>query len=229
MLPRQGSEESIIAWIKRRAPHRLGSAVRLGIGDDCAIIQPPPASLEMLLTTDQIIENKHFIRDLHPPGALGRKLLARGLSDLAAMGSEPAWMLLSLGLPEWSRGIWLEQFLGEMFDSMEALDPTGKLVLAGGDLSGAERFTGHITACGTAPRGRALERGGGRPGDAIYVSGELGGSALGLERLLAGGAAETDPAVARHLRPTPRLALGVALRRPELRRRWTSATACPRI
>ncbi|MBI1356307.1 MAG: thiamine-phosphate kinase [Acidobacteria bacterium] len=207
------TEESIIQWIQRHAPQRPESSVRLGIGDDCAIIRPPSEAFEMVVTTDQVIENKHFLRDSHPAGALGRKLLARGLSDLAAMGAAPAWMLLSLGLPDWARGDWLEQFLSEMFDSIRALDPGGELVLAGGDLSAAERFTGHITACGTVPRGRALQRAGGRIGDRIYVSGALGGSALGLQRLLAGGVAdETDPAVDRHLRPTPLLALGSALR-----------------
>src|SRR5690606_16645661 len=140
------------------------------------------------------------------------KLLARGLSDLAAMGAEPVWLLLSLGLPEWVGGPWLEQFFEEMFQSIEAFNPGGELRLAGGDLSGAERFTAHITACGEAPAGRALTRSGARSGDRIYVSGRLGGSAAGLEKILAGEVDEADPATNRHLRPTPRLALGLALR-----------------
>jgi len=121
-------------------------------------------------------------------------------------------LLLSLSLPDWVEESWLEQFFEEMFVSIERFDPTGELVLAGGDLSGAERFTAHITACGEAPAGRSLRRGGASSGDLLYVSGALGGAALGLERVLADAFDESDPAVARHWRPEPRLALGAALR-----------------
>jgi len=206
------SEESIVEWLRNRANSRPSKWIRLGIGDDCAIVRPLSESLEILATTDQLIENKHFQWTSHPAGALGRKILARGMSDLAAMGASPAWFLLSLGLPERAAPSWLEQFLDEMFDSIELFDPSGEFALAGGDLAAAERFTAHITACGVAPAGRALTRGGAAAGDRLYVSGRLGGSALGLAKILAGAVDETDPATDRHLRPTPRLALGLALR-----------------
>ncbi len=206
------TEDSITQWLRRQPRCQPSARLRLGIGDDCAVLRPLSSSVELLATTDQIIENKHFTKSSHPAGALGRKLLARGLSDLAAMGAEPAWVLLSLGLPEWAGGHWIEQFFEEMFQSIEAFNPGGELRLAGGDLSGAERFTAHITACGEAPAGRALTRSGARSGDRLYVSGRLGGSAAGLEKVLAGPIDETDPATDRHLRPTPRLALGLALR-----------------
>lgn len=206
------SEESIVEWLRCRAAARRSKWLRVGIGDDCAVLRPLSESLELVATTDQIIENKHFIKSLHPPGALGRKILARGLSDLAAMGASPAWFLLSLGLPETIDNLWLEQFFDEMFDSIERFDPGGELVLAGGDLAAAERFTAHITACGAAPAGGALTRSGAAAGDRVYVSGRLGGAALGLAKVLAGTVREDDPATDRHLRPTPRLALGVALR-----------------
>ncbi len=206
------SEESIVDWLRTRANSRSSKWLRVGIGDDCAILRPVSESLEILATTDQLIENKHFLKSSHPAGALGRKILARGLSDLAAMGASPAWFLLSLGLPDSLDHTWLEQFLNEMFDSIERFDPDGELVLAGGDLAAAERVTAHITACGTAPMGRALRRGGAAAGDRLYVSGRLGGSALGLAKVLAGTVDEADPATDRHLRPTPRIALGLALR-----------------
>lgn len=206
------SEESITQWLGKRPRTQPSRWLRLGIGDDCAVLRPASESEELLVTTDQLIENKHFLKDSHPAGALGRKLLARGLSDLAAMGAAPAWFLVSLGLPDWVEDGWLEQFFKEMFESIETYNVSEDFVLAGGDLSSAERFTAHITACGTAPAGRALTRAGASEGDLIYVSGELGGSALGLEKVLAGVMDEGDPATDRHLRPTPRLALGVALR-----------------
>lgn len=206
------SEESITDWLKKQRRTQGSRWLRIGIGDDCAVLRPTSNSSELVTTTDQLIENKHFIRESHPPGALGRKLLTRGLSDLAAMGAEPAWFLLSLGLTEWSKDEWLEQFLQEMFDSIERFDPDGELVLVGGDLSAAERFTAHITACGAAPAGSALTRAGASIGDLLYVSGRLGGSALGLSRIVEGNLDELDPATDRHLRPTPRLALGKAIR-----------------
>jgi thiamine-monophosphate kinase len=206
------TEESITRWLSRQPRCRPSSRLRLGIGDDCAVLRPMSSLVEIVLTTDQLIENKHFIMSRHPAGALCRKLLARGLSDIAAMGAEPTWLLLSLGLPEWANDGWLEHFFDEMFQSIEAFNPQGELRLAGGDLSAAERFTAHVTAGGEAPAGRVLTRSGARPGDRLYVSGSLGGSSAGLEKVLAGAVDPSDPATDRHLRPTPRSALGVALR-----------------
>jgi len=155
----------------------------------------------MLFTTDLLIEGVHFERATHLPEAVGRKVLARGLSDIAAMGGEPLFCLLSLGLPAWAANGWVDRFYGGLLKLAKA---TG-VVLAGGDLAHTQCVACDIVVAGAAPKGRALKRDGARPGDAIYVSGRLGGSALGL-------ATKKGRAWQRHLRPEPRLALGRYLR-----------------
>ena len=201
-------EDRLIEHILRRTREDSGGSVRLGIGDDTAVARAPAAGEELLLTTDQIIENTHFHKQNHPPGALGHKCLARGLSDLAAMGGRPLWFLLSLALPLWSlEGKWLKNYLEGMF----RLSRTSKIRLIGGDIARADHFTSHVTAIGSAPRGRALTRSGAKPGDIVYVSGRLGGSALGFEQLEA-GAGPRRRAVRRHLYPEARLELGRYLR-----------------
>ena len=201
-------EDRLIEHILRRTREDSGGSVRLGIGDDTAVVRSPAAGEELLLTTDQIIENTHFHRRNHPPGALGHKCLARGLSDLAAMGGTPLWFLLSLALPLWSlEGKWLKNYLDGMF----RLSRTSKIRLIGGDIARADHFVSHVTAVGSAPRGRALTRSGAKPGDIVYVSGLLGGSALGFEQLEA-GAGPRRRAVRRHLYPEARLELGRYLR-----------------
>lgn len=207
------SEDEWIRRIQHAADNPSSSSIRVGIGDDCAVLAPLKADEELLLTTDQVIEGTHFVRDLHPPGALGRKTLARGLSDIAAMGGRPIWFLLSVCLPRDMADSWLKHYLDEMFLSIQIFyGQGGDLVLVGGDLAQGERIAAQVTVGGAVPRGRALLRNGARAGDRIFVSGELGGSALGLERLLSRDAEPSDLAVERHLRPTPRLSLGLMLR-----------------
>jgi thiamine-monophosphate kinase len=161
------------------------------------------AGRELLVTTDQIIENTHFIREKHPARALGHKTLARGLSDIAAMGGDPLCFLLSLCLPEWAQGPWLKQYIYGMFQ----LSKANKVPCVGGDVARGERFSAAVTVAGWVRQGKALRRDGARPGDRLFVSGSLGGSALGLSRLLGGGSGQAA-AVRRHLFPEPRLALG---------------------
>ena len=203
------SENDVLALIERLNGGR-GESIRLGIGDDAAIVAPPRPTEDLLLTTDQVVEGRHFEFDLHPPAALGRKTLARGLSDLAAMGGAPQGFLLSLCLTPRTSDRWLEQYLEGLFASRAEVG-CPEIGVAGGDLARGGQFSAHITVWGAAPRGEALLRRGFRPGDRLCVSGRLGGSALGLERLR-GGAPLDDPAVDRHLRPTPRIALGRYLR-----------------
>ena len=136
-------------------------------------------------------------------------MLARGLSDIAAMGGRPRWALLSLCLPGWVTAAWKKHFFNGLFD---LAGKTG-VALIGGDLARGDRLTADIVVLGECRRGRALRRSAAKTGDSIYVSDLLGGSALGLERLRAGRSRPSDPAVARHLRPTPRLALGQYLSR----------------
>ncbi len=172
-----------------------------GIGDDCAIFRPEGGTQDLLFTTDLLIEGVHFERTTHPPAVVGRKALARGLSDIAAMGGDPLFCLLSLGLPQWAGEGWVDRFYGGLLKLAKA----SGVVLAGGDLAHTECVVCDIMVAGSVPQGRALSRDGARPGDAIYVSGRLGGSALGL-------ATKRGRAWQRHLRPEPRLALGRYLR-----------------
>lgn len=177
-----------------------------GIGDDCAIFRPRGSGEDLLFTTDMLIEDVHFRRSTHPPEAAGHKALARGLSDIAAMGGEPRFCLLSLAVPAWADRKWIDRFYTGL---LKLADRTGT-PLAGGDLAKAERMSCDIVVCGAVPRGKALLRSGARPGDRIFVSGRLGASALGLSTL--GRSKGRGLAWKRHLYPEPRLDLGRALR-----------------
>ena len=174
-----------------------GTSLRLGIGDDCAIFRPRGGAEDLLFTTDMLLEDVHFRRSTHRAQDVGYKALARGLSDIAAMGGQPRFCLLSLAVPDWADQAWVDRF----YDGFLELAVTTGTPLAGGDLARAEKFACDVTVCGGAPKNEALLRSGARPGDAIYVSGRLGGSALGL-------ATGKGAAWKRHLRPEPRLALG---------------------
>jgi thiamine-monophosphate kinase len=196
-----GGEAEWIERIRRRAALPRGSGVLLGIGDDCAIFRARGAVEDLLFTTDMLIENVHFRRATHAAGDVGWKALARGLSDIAAMGGQPRFCLLSLALPPWADARWVDGFYRE-FLKLAAREGAP---LAGGDLARAEKAMCDIVVCGAAPRNKALRRDSARAGDAIYVSGALGGSALGL-------ASGRGRAWRRHLRPEPRLALGRFLR-----------------
>ncbi len=180
--------------IRRLAP---GAGLVLGIGDDCAIYRPRGSREDLLFTTDLLIEGTHFLRDAHSAADLGWKALARGLSDIAAMGGQPRFCLVSLALAKWAGDRWVKGF----YQGLLRLAEQSGTALAGGDLSHGERMMCDIVVCGAAPRGTALRRDGARVGDAIYVSGALGGSALGL-------ATGRGKAWRRHVRPEPRLALG---------------------
>jgi thiamine-monophosphate kinase len=173
----------------------------MGIGDDCAIYRPRGAREDLLFTTDLLLEDVHFRHRTHPPEAVGHNALARGLSDIAAMGGVPRFCLLSLAVGPHANRRWIDRF----FKGVLRLARSAGAPLAGGDLARAAKTACDIVVCGAVPRGQALRRDGARAGHTIYVSGRLGGSALGLET-------ETGKAWARHLHPQPRLALGVFLR-----------------
>jgi thiamine-monophosphate kinase len=196
-----GGEAAWIERIRRRAVLPPKSGVYLGIGDDCAIFRARGAGEDLLFTTDMLIEDVHFRRATHSAGDVGWKALARGLSDIAAMGGQPRFCLLSLALPPWADGRWIDAF----YRGFLRLAAREGAPLAGGDLARADKAMCDIVVCGAAPRNTALRRDSARAGDAIYVSGALGGSALGL-------ATGRGRAWRRHLRPQPRLALGQYLR-----------------
>ncbi len=177
----------------------------------------------LVVTTDLSLENVHFRRDWHPPESVGHRCLARGLSDLAAMGARPEAAFLSLALPEELTGI----LAGGFLDGLMALAERYRVPLAGGDMAksppgmhrrGGGLVVADIVLLGSVPEGRALLRSGARPGDGIYVTGALGGSAaelLALERQPADFRTK-DKARHPHLYPEPRLAAGRKLMRDRL-------------
>ena len=218
-------EKALIAAIRTRTKKR-SSGVRLGIGDDCAILSPPPGS-EIVVTTDFSLEQVHFRLDWHPPESAGHRCLARGLSDLAAMGAQPLAAFLSLAVPAEltvaNRGSsWLDRFLNGLF----ALAHQHRVPLAGGDTAQSPLFdesgcrqTGMVSAdivlVGTAPKGRALLRSNAKAGDILYVTGALGAAeaellALGHNPQAFRKLTKSAPSHP-HLYPEPRLAVGETL------------------
>lgn len=185
------------------------AGVRLGIGDDAALLAPPPGE-ELVVTTDTLVAGRHF-PDTAAPFDIGWKALAVNLSDLAAMGATARWVTLALTLPDSD-----ETFLREFARGFFALAEREGVSLVGGDTTrGPLSLT--VTALGTVPAGAALRRDGGQAGDDLYVSGTLGDAGLGLRLELNQWledlpTAARDVALARLHRPEPRLALGRALR-----------------
>ncbi|HEX5959665.1 MAG TPA: thiamine-phosphate kinase [Rhodanobacteraceae bacterium] len=177
--------------------------VALGIGDDAALLDVP-AGRQLVACTDTLVAGVHFLPGT-APGDIGWKALAVNLSDLAAMGAEPAWVLLALTLPGGDA-----RFVERFADGFAELARAHGVALVGGDTTqGPLSVT--PTALGSVPTGQALTRGGARPGDAVFVTGTLG-DAAGALRLLR--RADRVPAAlhARMLRPQPRIAAGIALR-----------------
>jgi thiamine-monophosphate kinase len=183
------SEVDLVQSIKRRAATLASPQLIEGIGDDCAVFRPRSGE-DLVFTTDYLIEDVHFRRDTHSARDIGHKTLARGLSDIAAMGAEPRFALLSLALAPWTDDRWVDAFYAGFF----ALARKWNTPLAGGDLSHTDKLTCDIVVCGAVPRGKALRRDGARAGDAIYVSAPLG------------------KPWAKHRRPEPRIDIGLALR-----------------
>ncbi|MEO6119982.1 MAG: thiamine-phosphate kinase [Terriglobales bacterium] len=204
------AEKQIIARIRRLAKARGAQAVRLGIGDDCAILRPKPGH-EILITTDFSLEGTHFRGEWHSPESVGHRCLARGLSDIAAMGGEPVAAFLSLALSADLPQKWVDGFLHGFL----ALARLTKTVLAGGDIAQSHGILADVMVVGTVPEGRAITRNRARPGDVIYVTGALGESAALLRRMFAGEI--LDPKAHRaHFFPEPRLAVGKFLREKKL-------------
>ena len=193
-------EMEIVARI-RRAAGKPRSGLLAGIGDDCAIYRPRGAVRDLLFTTDMALEEVHFQRETHSAAEIGYKALARGLSDIAAMGGDPRLCFVSLAVSDPGGTRWVDGFYRGLFSLARR---TGT-ILAGGDLAHAPKIACDIVVCGDVPRGKALRRDGARTGDRIYVSGALGASSLGLRT-------RTGPAWRRHRRPEPRLELGKFLR-----------------
>jgi thiamine-monophosphate kinase len=193
---------------------RLSREVALGIGDDCAILRPA-AGDEVLVTTDFSLENRHFRRGLHPARSVGHRCLARGLSDLAAMGARPLAAFLSLALPgDLFRAREGKRWIAGFFEGLHALAERSGTTLAGGDTSEspANLILADIVLIGAAPRGRSLRRSGARAGDVLYVTGALGGAHAELTTLLSSGKVRRSGEHP-HLYPEPRLKIGQELLR----------------
>ena len=192
------NELSLIRDIARWTSGPTDARLIAGIGDDCAILRPPPRQ-DLLLTTDMLIEGIHFKRGVSPLAHLGWKALARGLSDIAAMGGKARYALLSLALGDWTTRADVRKFYGGAMK----LARRHEVRIVGGDVSRGERFMCDVVVVGSVPCGRALRRDSAQPGDLIYVTGALGSAVASDWKRL----------------PIPRLDLATSLRR-------LKATAC---
>jgi thiamine-monophosphate kinase len=195
-------ELGLIQRIQARFKTRNGG-VRVGIGDDCAVLGAA-AGRETVVTTDLFLEGRHFRRDWHTAESAGHRCLARGLSDLAAMGADPHAVFLSLSLPRECEVAWVDGFLR----GFGALAERFGVELAGGDTSESPAGWGifaDVVAVGSVPEGMALLRSGARVGDGIFVTGTLGGAAAELSRLQSGAAGQERL-------PEPRVRVGSSLR-----------------
>lgn len=208
------SERELIARIRSRflrSRARGASAVVTGIGDDCAVLRIPPGH-EALVTTDFSIEGVHFSREWHSPESVGHRCLARGLSDIAATGGAPLAAFLSLALPARLPQAWVDGFL----QGLLRLASQFKTDLAGGDTAESpDKIFADIVLIGSVRKGEAILRSGARPGDRIFVTGELGGSAATLDLLFAGKKLEPRQFPS-HFFPSPRVAVGKYLRERKL-------------
>jgi thiamine-monophosphate kinase len=212
-------EKSLITQIRQLAafgssarPSPQRKSVITGIGDDCAILRFSESSrkkLDTLVTTDFSIEGIHFRRDWHPPESVGHRCLARGLSDIAAMGGDPVAAFLSLAVPRDVPQLWIKRFLRGLL----SLAKKNGVTLAGGDT--AESPTGilaDIVVVGSVPQGQAVLRSRAHPGDRLYVTGELGGSAAALKEMTKKNRKLSPRDYPRHFFPEPRIELGRILR-----------------
>ena len=206
-------EHAVIARIRARVPPPPKSVV-LGIGDDGAVVEPDRGTLSVV-TTDALVEGIHFDRGVTPMGTVGHKAMAVSLSDLAAMGAAPRYALLSVALPS-NLPV---RALDAIIDGLLEVADRYRTTLVGGNItqSPGPLFV-DVTAFGSVGRRRILTRAGARPGDELYVSGELGGAAAGLASLAPGAPAapSSDVLLAcrdRYWRPEPQVRLGVQLGR----------------
>lgn len=189
-------ETEMVEQIRRQALKSYCDPMLVrGIGDDCAILRPR-AREDLVFTSDFVLEDRHFTLKTHAPAAIGEKALARSISDLAAMGAEPVFCLVSLAVPAKLGGPFVKRFY-------EGLLRTAKrysISLAGGDLSRFDKVIADVTCCGRVPRGKALLRSGAKAGHRIYVTGKLGAAAHAFN-------------VGRPILPKPRLKEGMVLRK----------------
>jgi thiamine-monophosphate kinase len=219
------NEFDFIKRIREQALHRNRVAdPSLGIGDDAAIIEPD-ASWQTVISVDLLIEDIDFRSESTPPNLLGHKALAVSLSDIAAMGAQPRWALLSIGVPEAS---WNEEFVDQLYEGLFHLADRYGVKLIGGDTSRSpEKLVLDSIVVGECAKGRAIKRAGAQAGDEIFVTGSLGGASAGLRLLDRGARLQTessdaiesravDAVLLRQLRPEPRVGWGLVLGEEQL-------------
>lgn len=214
------TEGEFVRWLRTLASEKP-SQVRMGIGDDAALVRVRKDH-DLILTADLSIEGVHFTSRLHPARSVGHRALARSLSDIAAMGGVPRFALISAAFPRDFSREWIEEF----FRGVLHLASRFRVAVIGGDTSIVRRTAMvDVTLAGEVPHGRGLLRSGARPGDQVFVSGTLGQSARGLEVLKSRAKGRKKPgkrpekestiaqAVTSHLYPQPRCELGRWLQR----------------
>jgi thiamine-monophosphate kinase len=217
-VPRvQSGEKELIDRLRRHIPSTPGGILRLGIGDDAAVNRPARGQ-EWVITSDQFVEGVHFLSAMQPPESIGYKALARAASDVGAMGAQPMLFLLSISLPPERSGAWLDK----MARGMGHAARQHRLTLAGGDTAATAKGNATVAmdlmVLGKVPRGRAVSRRGARPGDAVFVTGTLGKSQLGLELILRGAAhtSRWSKLLRPHFYPEVGIALGQWLAKQRL-------------
>lgn len=203
LISQLGGENALINLIREKYGAAPGGDLALGIGDDAALVKC--GDKYMVITTDLLIENTHFRMDIIEPYLLGWKSVVVNISDVAAMGGEPTYAFVSIGLPDIDVKIVDEIYAG-MHDASAAFGS----VIAGGDTVGSDNgIVINITQLGTVEQDKAARRDGAQPGDVIIVTNSIGDSRAGLELLLKTGLAEARRVsaitVEKHLKPEPRV------------------------
>ncbi len=183
------------------------------VGDDCAVL-PKDAKTDMVITADMLVEDIDFRLDWTTPELIGAKALAISLSDIAAMGAKPVFALISLGLP---KAVWETDFNDKFYKGFLTVARHYNVEMIGGDLSRTpDKIVIDSTVIGNIAKGKAILRSGAKPGDSIYVTGELGGASAGLMLLESGCRYSTSndrkkQLITRQLRPIPQIKTGEQL------------------
>jgi thiamine-monophosphate kinase len=200
---RDVGEGALIRRIRERFGAKAAS-LPVGIGDDAAVIDIP-LNHSLVFCSDLLAEKTHFIRELHPADSIGFKAVAANVSDVAAMGGISMHFLISLAAPGDLDWTWFDEFYRGVENACRHFD----ISLVGGDSSSSDLIFVDVAMIGRVSAGKAVRRSGAQAGDGIYITGKLGASALGLERLKSGDT--NAPAVKRHLYPEPRYKVGPAV------------------
>jgi thiamine-monophosphate kinase len=200
------NEQLLIEEIAKLTAVPRSRWLSVGIGDDCAVLKPLRAGEETVITTDLSLQDRHFRLNTHRANEIGHKALARALSDLAAMGARPMTAFVSLAVTGKQTTSWIRSFYG----GIKKLADEHEVEIGGGDLSRHKSVVIDVMLLGKVPQGSGMLRSAARAGDVIYVSGLLGGSALGLEM-------KRGPAWRIHKTPAPRVSIGQSLRKRGVR------------